>query len=191
MPKFIIPNEVVESESGQRDDVFPKGTWEGTIEKLHLRTITQGEGGDFFLKTKEGVYFAEECEVANLQVGEVVAVLDGQPNIGGMKYFESDIFLSFDGVNWDDYVPVEEDDRWRLRQTQLRLTKLAKALGLVEEGAEGVGPVDEFGNFLRDTTESTGLGGMRVRFKVNHRTFKKRDGTEGKQALTAQFYPAE
>ena len=190
MPKFIIPNEVVESESGQRDDVFPKGTWEGTIEKLHLRTITQGEGGDFFLKTKEGEYFAESCEIANLQIGDITAILDGQPNIGGLKYFESDIFLSFDGLNWDDYQDEDGDNRWRLRQTQLRLTKLAKAIGMTEEGEGGVGPVNEFDNFLRITDEGEGLNGMVVRFKVIHRTFKKRDGSEGKQAQTSQFYPA-
>jgi len=192
MAKFIIPQDVVEAEGGNRDDVFPKGLWQGTIEVVRIREIHQGEGGDFFLQQK-GEYFADSCEVASIQIGENTALEEDQPDIGQMKYFEDNIILSYDGLNWDEYENVEDDPRWRLSQTQLRLTKLAAALGLTDESEDGVGPVDHFDELFRSTSDepAEGLNGMGIRFKVFHRTFKKRDGSQGKEAQTAQYYPVE
>ena len=197
MAQFFIPKEAAEAESGgQRDDVFPEGTWEGTIEIFRSRDIYQGDGGDFFLQDKSKNYYADSTTVGSLQIGEITAVLEGQPDIGGMKYFEDNIFLGFDvngqDIKWDGYENEEDSDLWRLSQTQLRMTKLANALGLVDTEDDGVGPVDNFHELLLNTgdeIEDPGLEGMTVRFKVVHRKFKKRDGTDGKQAMTAQFYP--
>ena len=79
MAKFIIPNEVVEQESGAGRSEFPEGTWEGSIETVRIQIINQEDPGDFFLKNKDGVFFADQCEKASMQVGSNVAMLEGQP----------------------------------------------------------------------------------------------------------------
>jgi len=195
--KFVVPQEILDREAGPRDDVFPEGLWEGVVEVVRVRTITEGEGGDFFLRDKTGNYFASECEVASLQIGENVAVEEGQPDIGGLKYFDDNIILSFDGLNWTDYEYEENDPRWQLRLAQTRLTKLAHALDLTENVEGGVVPVDTFDDFFRSTDEGEGLNGMAVRYKVIHRIFPKREEKAlprkdwtGKEAQTAQYYPA-
>lgn len=199
MALFTIPTETVEKEP-QNFDAFPEGIWEGTIEVCRVREIFDGDGGDFFLKDKEGSNFAEKCEVGSLQIGSNTAVLEGQPDIGEMKFFLENLILSFDELNWDAFHNVEGDKRWQLGSTQLRLTKLAHALGLTEEEDGGVGPVENFDELLRTTNNvdpdtgipaASGLNGLKVRFKVYHRKFTRRDGTPGKQAMVAQFYPVE
>ncbi len=97
--------------------------------------------------------------------------------------------LSYDGLNWDYYVDSDGSPTWQLGVTQRRLTKLASALGLVDETPEGIGPVDDFDEVFRQTDENSGLNGMRVRFKVIHRRFKRKDGTDGKEVMVAQYYP--
>lgn len=192
MPKFTVPTEVLDTEVGSRDDTFPEGTWEGVIEIVRVREVhaDDGEGPLFFLQDKQGNYFAQKCELASIQYGTNTAVLEGQPNIGAMKYFDDNFILSFDDVNWDEYQREDGDPRWQLGLTQTRLTRLAKALGLTEVEGDGEGPVDHFDELVRDTDEGRGLNGMGVRYKVFHRKFKKRDGTDGKQAQIGQYYPA-
>ena len=187
MAKFHINTETVDTPADEREDIFPKGIWEGTVEKMHLREIERGEGGDFFLS--DG---AQSCLMGKLQIGDIEAMGDGQPNIGAMKYFEDNIFLEEDGVSWDDATDAVLEQQWRLAQTQLRMTRFAKALSLTDVEGDSEGPVDHFDEFLRQTDNETasGLAGSRVRFQVVHKSFKKRDGTDGKSAITKQWYPA-
>ena len=199
MAKFTIPTDVVEKEPTNFEH-FPEGVWEGTIEVYRQREIFQEEGGDFHLKDRNKAFFAEKCEAASLQIGGITGCLEGQPEVGDSKYFMSDIIMSFDDTNWDEYENEEGADNWKLGQTQLRLTKLAHALGLTDDGPDGVGPIDDFDNMLRLTADvdpdtgipqASGLNGLPVRFKVYHRKFKKKDGTPDRQALIGQFYPVE
>lgn len=179
---FKIPRSQAENPNPGGDWIPDEGLWAGVIEEVRIQEVRIDEEGGpvFVLRGAGGEVVNREAEVASIQIGDLQP-LDGQDPAGNRKIFDDLIMLSADGREWIDD-PVEGEN-WRLNQARRRLTNLALALDLVEEDGDFVYPSPDFVESLQDG----GLKGEEVEFEIRHRTFKRRDGSEGVAAEIVRY----
>lgn len=173
---FRIP--VQEAQEGNQpaetDDLFPEGVWRGVIEEVRVNEIRPGDPAEFILQP--GDLSLEFASVASIQIGQIEAQLEDQPDVGNRKffdrgYYDKGIYLQTDSVRWDRANPDEVEKYWPLQRTRTHLTNLAMAVPNLSENSDGaVGPVEDFHELLLNTSEENGgLHGTEVYFTVRHR----------------------
>ena len=185
MARFKIPQQQAETPVQSGDTPFPEGVFRGVIDEIRVQAVHRGagEGPEFILTDRDGNVLADNAVVASIQIGSNEPELEGGPEVGERKFFDDLLVLDMDKYSWDQ--PVEDEPSWRLDQTRRRLTNLALALDLVESDEEGVGPIDNFDDLLRNGE----LEGMEVVFEVAHRKVK-RDGETRVYPFLKAYMPA-
>lgn len=195
MPKFVIPKADAEEPRGSGgSDLFPEGVWRGKVEVVRIAEAhAEPKSGPAFCLSPG----AEWGEVASVQIGDIEPVIMSQPDVGNRKFFDDQLLLSemFPGgviVSWDEPTGSDEEN-WRFDQTRRRLTNLALAVNAVEnDGNGGVGPVEHFGDLLRESSEDgKGLAGTVVAFEIAHRTYKTKAGEKGKAHFLKSYMPGQ
>lgn len=164
--------------------IFPAGHWRGVIEQTRVSQVDASAPNAFKLNMYDDG-FAETMEIASVQLGGASALAEGQGDPGNLKCFDDNLYLSIDGVAWDSD-EITKDSNWRFLATRKRLTKLARALGLVEKIGASIRPSADFGELIR----SNGLAGQAVAFEVYHKPWKSKAGKSGTEVLVAGYTQA-
>lgn len=186
MTMFLIDESAVDTmQGGGGSDLFPRGSWDGALEETRVRTIYPGDPADFLLKVSKEVT-ADSVEVVSFRFGDFRPVLEGQPNVGQRKFFTDDLVLSYEvGGSEYHWLRPSDDDAPRLSYTRRHLTNLARAIGLVEREGNKIGPSEQFVGGI--SNEGEGINGSRAVLQVDHRSFKKRDGSKGEAHFVASY----
>lgn len=153
---------------------FPVGVYIGELADIEHREST--ENGHVFLRMNF---------VSNNPADDNT----GDP---GNRILRDDACIRYAGESLFDYEEITDDTPFLLRRGAGLLSGLALAVGAVDRGPEGVVDID-LPSFVHDLEEGE-YAGEKVKFQVEHNTYKKKDAPENEapqtNAQVRRFAPA-
>ena len=190
MGQIMIPTSQAEAPVGDGgSDVFPKGSWCGTIDQVRIRDLPPwadiaGRG-----------YGCDDGEVLSIQFG-TNRPLDGQDACGEKKHFVD--FVIRDGEETLETIDVTDrgSDCWQLQKSARMFANLGAAMGQTEilENEEGESMTCLADDFL-DNLKSGAFDNEEIAFNVFHKSYVKKaqngetPGT-GTEVVTKEFFQA-
>jgi len=189
MSQIMIPTSQAEAPVGDSNNVFPKGSWCGTIDSVRVRELPPWANID-----GRG-YSCDDGEVLSIQFG-TNRPLDGQDECGEKKHFVD--FVIRDGEETSETVDVMDRgvSCWQLQKGTRLLANLGAAMGQTEvlEIEDGTSMTVVAEDFL-DNLKSGAFDNEEVSFGVFHKpwTTKVENGEtpkSGTEVITKEFFQA-
>jgi len=190
MSKLRVAKKRAENPSAGRE--FPEGVWMFTIEESRLKQIERTDKMDWaFSPNAKGnvAYKGKDAETVSLQLGQAQPLEEGQDDAGAQKVFceltirDGDVTIE----NVDNSVDMDKQPvGYRILIDTGLFVNLALALGQAYEEGGDVIPSDDF----REQLAGGAFNGFKVVAQVKHRTYTKKDKTQGMNVEVSQFSPA-
>lgn len=144
MADFIIPEEELDREpTGNRP--FPEGLYKMEIEQCDVETLRPGDDKGWLVPYKEKGVQYDVAEHLSIRWFNGTPMLEEGEDCGEQRFFDDRLYLSIthnsETFYWNR---PEAGEPWQMEATRKRLTKLARALRMVERSDGGVSPTEIF-----------------------------------------------